>query len=239
MFSCADLLQIGLADDLPALEGLLVRAAGEMGFDLAAGVVVRGRFGSSGASVRPFGNTPEAFVDASRTVDIAVRDPVLTTLLGRPGLVTYDQNFYAAHGASDLWDWQSSYGYREGMAVAMHQHAYAEVFTFGVDGAKVPRDVGERLRLEAALRLVCMHAQAAAQRICFPSAAAPQDDLAPQELEALKWAQDGVSVWVTGDKMRISNMGVDQLLKSAQRKLGASSKPGAVLKAIQGGKLGG
>jgi DNA-binding CsgD family transcriptional regulator len=84
--------------------------------------------------------------------------------------------------------------------------------------------------------LICAHAQAAAQRLYFPVAgAAPTLD--KQEAEALQWAADGVSVWVTGDKMRISNHGVDQLLAAAQRKLGAPTRPAAVLRAIEGGLI--
>lgn len=237
MLKYEDLLEIGLAPDLPTFERLLAHAAGEMGFGLAAGVLVRGRFGSRGAAVRPFGNTPAAFVEASRTVDIAARDPVLTDLLAGPGVVRYDQAMYAGRGAGDLWEWQSQFGYREGMAVAMHQQTHAEVFTFGVDGQAVPTSAEARLRLEAELRLLCMHAQAAAQRIFFPVTAQAEAALVPDELEALKWARDGVSVWVTGDKMCISNMGVDQLLSSAQRKLGVSTRQGAVLRAIEGGKI--
>lgn len=238
MLSYPDVLEIGLAADQASFERLLVRAAGELGFGLAAGVMVRGRFGSRGAVVRPFGNTPAAFVEASRTVDIAARDPVLTDLLGRPGVVTYDQGLYASRGASDLWDWQAPYGYREGMAVAMHQAARSEVFTFGVDGSAVPHDTERRLRLEAELRLICMHAQSAAQRLYFPSTVQVEAAaLDRNELEALKWAKDGVSVWVTGDKLRISNKGVEQLLDSAQRKLGAATRSAAVLRAIEGGKI--
>jgi len=234
-----DLLEIGLAPDAATLERLLVRAASEMGFGLAAGVMVRGRFGSRAASVRPFGNTPSAFVEASRTVNIAARDPVLTDLLGRPCLVSYDHALYQSRKAGDLWDWQAAFGYRAGMAVSIHQPTHAEVFTFGVDGDELPADVEGRLRLEASLRLVCAHAHGAAQRIFFPGTHAAESRLSPDELEALKWAKDGVSIWVTGDKMCISNMGVERLLSTAQRKLGASTRAGAVLRAIQGGKIDG
>lgn len=232
-----DLLDIGLAPDVTTFERLLVRAAAELGYGLAAGVMVRGRFSSGRAAVRPFGNTPAAFVEASRTLDLAVRDPLLTALLARPGVVTYNQRFYVDGSAAELWDVQSPFGYREGMAVSMHTHSHAEVFTFGVDGHAVPATGEGRLRLEGELRLLCAHAQQAAKRLYFPEPAPAASRLGAQETEALKWAADGVSVWVTGDKMSISNMGVEQLLEQAQRKLGAASRQGAVLRAIDGGLI--
>lgn len=237
MLTYQDYLDIGLSPDAEILQARLVQAAAELGFGLAAGVMVRGRFATGRASVRPFGNPPEAFAEASRTLDIAVRDPLLGELMARPGVVTYDQAFYVAGQAADLWDWQSPYGYREGMAVSMHEASHAEVFTFGVDGYTLPKDREGRLQLEADLRLICAHAQAAAQRVYFPESVALHPELEPYEAEALKWAADGVSVWVTGDKLRISNQGVEQLLTTAQRKLGAASRPGAVLRAIEGGLI--
>lgn len=230
-----DLLDIGLAPDAQTFERLLVRAASELGYGLAAGVLVRGRFSSGRAAVRPFGNTPSAFVEASRTLDIAVRDPLLTQLLARPGVVAYDQRFYVDGSAAELWDVQAEFGYHEGMAVSMHQHAHGEVFTFGVDGQTLPTTRDGRLRLEADLRLLCSFAQEPAQRLYFPEVAEAKAQLGPQELEALKWAADGVAVWFTADKLRISDMGAERLLESAQRKLGAASRSGAVLKAIKGG----
>ena len=232
-----DLLEIGLSPDLATLEQLLVRAAGELGYGLAGGALVRGRLGSAGAVVRPFGNPPEAFLEESRAVDVAVRDPVLTALLGAPGLVVYDQTFYVQAGAAPLWDVQAPFGYREGMAVSMHEPGHAEVFTFGVDGSALPSAAEARLRLEADLRLVCASAQEAARRLCFPATQTSAPALSSGETEALRWAADGVAIWVAGDKMRISNRGVEQLLGQAQRKLGASTTRGAVLRAIRGGLI--
>ncbi|MEJ1934487.1 hypothetical protein WDZ92_30185, partial [Nostoc sp. NIES-2111] len=117
--------------------------------------------------------------------------------------------------------------------------AVGEVFSFGVDGDKVSSNPAERLRLEAGLRLLGAHAQAAAQRLFFPAAYQDRASLTATELEALKWASDGVSVWVVGDKLCVSAMRAQGLLDSARRKLGAATHAGAVLRAIEGGKISG
>lgn len=237
MLTYDDLLNIGLAPDVQAFERLLVSAAGELGYALAAGALIRGRFASGRSVVRPFGNPPAAFVEESRAVDVAARDPVLTHLLAQPGLLAYDQRFYLDRAAAELWDVQAPFGYREGMALSLHEVAHAEVFTFGVDGEALPSKLEDRYRLEADLRLICAHAQHAARRLYFPEVAAASVQLERHEAEVLQWAADGVSVWVTGDKMRISSQGVAHLLGEGQRKLGASSRHGAVLKAIEGGLI--
>lgn len=237
MLTFDDLLDIGTAPDVASFERLLVRAAGELGYGLMSGLLVRGRFASGRAAVRPFGNPPEAYVEQSLALDIAVRDPLLTQLLARPGVLAYDQRFYVDGQAPELWDVQAAFGYCEGMGVSLHERSHAEVFAFGVDGAAMPTDAEARLRLEADLRLLAAHAQPAARRLFFPETTRPVEGLAPLETEALKWAADGVSVWIAGDKMRIANRGVEQLLAAAQRKLGAASREGAVLRAIEGGLI--
>ncbi|PZP34566.1 MAG: hypothetical protein DI603_06335 [Roseateles depolymerans] len=234
MPSHLDLLELGAAPDAAALKSRLERVAAKLGYGLSGGTLIRGRLSSGRAAVHSFGNHPEAFLEASRSLDNALRDPLMARLQAEPGCVVYDQQLYTAAGSADLWELQARFGYRAGMAVALHELSHAEIFIFGVDGDAVPTDPAERLRLEIGLRMVALHAQAAALRIYTPEGAAA-NALSDLEAESLRWAAGGCSVWMTAEKMSVSEAAVMHLQREASRKLGAHSVPMAVARAMESG----
>lgn len=231
------LLDVGLSASASELQQQLIEAAGAMGFGLSAGALVRGRLASRKASVQSFGNPPAGFVEASRSLDVGLQDPLLTSMLAKPGVHTYNQDFYTTAGAAELWDNQAPFGYRAGMAISLHEPSHAEVFFFGVDGPdRMPEQPAQRLALEGQLRLLALHAHEAAKRLWTPATAANLDAITPEERTALKWARDGMCVWVQGDKLLHSRPGLVGAQRSAVRKLAASG-PAAVLRAIEGGLI--
>jgi DNA-binding CsgD family transcriptional regulator len=237
MLHYQQLLDIGTAADAVSLQARLSAAANELGFGIASGTLIRGRFSSGKALVRSFGNTPEGFTEAFKSADLGQRDPLLSRLLAQPGAVTYDQDYYANAGAGDLWEFQAPFGYAHGIAFAVHEPAHAEVFCLGIDGPDaLPSDPMTRMLLEADLQLIALHAQDAVKRLYLP-APPPAAALDKQELEALQWAAEGVSVWKTGELMVISEADARRVTSNAARKLGASNRPAAVLRAIQGGLI--
>lgn len=236
MLSYQDLVDIGLSPDAQTLQDRLVAAVGQLGFGLSAGALIRGRLASRKASVHSFGNPPPGFIEASKSLDIGLRDPLLTAMMARPGVFTYDQQLYANAGAGELWELQAPFGYRNGMAIAIHEPSHAEVFFFGVDSPDaLPSDQAERRRLEGTLRVMALHAQSAALRLHTPAGATDLNAVTKDEIESLRWAADGQSVWMTGDKVVITNRGAAQA--RATSKLGACSTPMAVLRAIEGGLI--
>src|SRR6187431_2399515 len=135
------LASIGEATDLDALTERVLKATHELGFGLVSGVLIQGRYGAPGAVAAFFGNPPEAYQESSESLADGVRDPVLSKLLAAPGFTRYDQSTYVDAGVTDLWDLQSSYGYRHGLAVSHHAPSHAEAFLLGVDGPdKLPTD---------------------------------------------------------------------------------------------------
>lgn len=239
MLTYQHFLDVGLAPDVDALQASLVAAVEAMGFGLLGGTLIRGRLSSGKAMVRALGVPPAGFLEASRSLDVGLRDPLLTAMQARPGCFTYDQAFYVDAGAGDLWDHQAAFGYRAGMAVAVHEYSHLELFSLGVDGPDpLPTDPAARLTLEANVRLLAAHAHDAAKRLWTPPPPAVDPGrLTGGELDGLRWARDGVAVWVTGDKLVYSNPGLAQQQRSAARKLGGGSGPAAVLRAIDGGLL--
>lgn len=80
----------------------------------------------------PVGNTPEAFVEAHLDKDNSLRDPVMFRLKRQSVPFTYDQTMYVNEGAADLWDLQAPFGYRSGIATALHMPGGMH-FLMGVD----------------------------------------------------------------------------------------------------------
>jgi LuxR family quorum sensing-dependent transcriptional regulator len=65
----------------------------------------------------------------------------------------------------------------------------------------------------------------------------PQVALSPREREALQWAAEGKSEWEIGERMGISEHGVDKHMRSARLKLGTTSRTHAVAEAIRQGLI--
>lgn len=238
MLSLQQLQDLGLASDLDSLNRHLVAAAEQLGFGLASAVLIRGSLHSGRAWVKSIGNTPAGFLEAQHSLDDTLRDPVMTALRRGVQPVVYDQGTYVEAGVADLWDAQAPFDYRCGVACSVHESSHAESFMLGIDRcAPVPTDPVERMRLVASTLMLTVHAQAAMQRLLTPQPSGAPVALEAAELETLRWAKDGYTVWQTGDRMVISHVHAEQLQRSAVRKTGASSVQGAVLRCIHGGLI--
>lgn len=234
MLTYQDLLDIGLSPDAETLQARLIAAVGELGFGLCGGMLVRGRIAK--LNIHSFGNPPDGFADIFKSTDLAKRDPFVAAMQAGQGCHTYDQAFYVNAGMGELWEHYASFGYRHGMAIAAHEFSHAEMFCFGVDGPDpLPKDKGAWFQLQGYLQLVAQHAHAASKRLHTPASTVDLNAVTKAEVEALRWAADAQSVWLTRGKVVITNMGRAQ--EQAVTKLGANSKPMAVLRAIEGGLL--
>lgn len=238
MLTYQDLLDIGSAPDVQTLQGRLASAVEHLGFGLCGGTLIRGRLASGKAATHGFGNYPDEFFQAAMSLDLGVRDPLLTAMLSRQGCFVYDADFYGAAGAGDLWDLQAPFGYRHGMAISIHEFSHAEAFCFGVDSPDpLPADPMERLRLQGNLTLLAQAAQSAAQRIHTLAPVVDLNTVTAEEVEALRWAAEAQSVSLHRGQVVVTNRGAAQ--RSAMQKLRASSAPMAVLRAIEGGLIDG
>lgn len=238
MLTYQDVLDIGSAPDAETLQARMVAAAGQLGFGLSGGTLIRGRLASQKALCASFGNPPEGFYEVFKSRDLAIRDPFLTAMQARQGCYVYDQEFYVKADAAALWESQAPFGYRHGMAVSIHEYSHAEMFCFGVDSPDpIPESPMERLRLQGSLLLLAQAAQSAAQRIHTPTPVVDLNAVTGEEVEALRWAADAQSVSLHHGKVVITNRGPAQ--RRAMEKLRATSAPMAVLRAIEGGLIDG
>jgi len=65
----------------------------------------------------------------------------------------------------------------------------------------------------------------------------PHVSLTQREREALQWAAEGKSEWEIGERMGISEHGVDKHMRSAREKLGTRTRVHAVAEAIRLGLI--
>jgi DNA-binding CsgD family transcriptional regulator len=226
--------QVSDAPDVAALESRLVRFAGELEFSYVNAVLV---IDPPGPRERPtfisIGNTPQPYEQASRDPADSARDPVIRRLKALSVPFLYDQALYAAEGAADLWETQAAFGYKTGIAVALHLPEFRH-FLLGVDrDSPLPRDEQQLSRLMADLQLLAVHAQHAACTLMAPDVPHSSPSLTPREAEILRWTMDGKTAWAVGAILGVTEATVNFHLRNVFKKLGASSKHQAVLKALK------
>jgi DNA-binding CsgD family transcriptional regulator len=183
-------------------------------------------------------NTPPAFKDTFTDVKDGRRDPVVQHCKRRSVPIIWSQDTYTAADQGDLWETQARFGYRTGIALALHMPE-GRHFMVGVDRDRpLPKEPIELTRIVADLQLFAVHAQDAAQRVLLP--AVPQSDLpslTPRELETLRWTMEGKTAWEVGNILGITERTAVLHANNATHKLGSANKHQAVLKALRLGLI--
>lgn len=230
-------LDVSQSCDVETFTRRLVGFAHELDFGIATAFLVTAVPGTEPV-VTSVGNTPAEFREASQNSKDAKRDPVIRRLKSLSVPFIYDQDLYVEDGAGDLWEQQAAYGYRTGIAVALHLPAHRH-FILGVNrDAALPREDEGLTRMLADLQFLAVHAQDAAQRLMAPPAANDETpDLTPRELDILRLTRDGKSAWAAGQILAISEHTVNFHLRNIQRKLNTTSKHQAVLAAMRLGLI--
>lgn len=233
-----DFLDVSEAGDVESLRARLVEFAARLDFGLVSAVLMRGELNSPTVTGQSVGNTPEAFIAASRSLDNARRDPVMSRLR-RGGLpLAYDQRLYVEDDAVDMWDLQAQFGYRCGIAVSCHSPSSNEHFFIGVDRPQALPSNEEKLhRLRSDVRLLAAYAQVAATRL-FSKANQGDDaslSLREREIECLRWAVIGKTAKETARHLGITERGVRFHLDNAKAKLGVYTKREAALICLERG----
>lgn len=182
-------------------------------------------------------NAPEEWIEASTSaINIRV-DPVIRHCKRNTVPIVWDEDTYESDGAGDMWRRQAEFGYRTGIAMALHMPE-GKHFYFGVDRETALPEGNELQRVVADLQLFAVHAQDAAIRLLLPASMQPErPSLTPRELEALQWTMEGKTAWEVGVLLGIAERTAVLHVNNAMHKLGAVSKHQAVLKALRLGLL--
>ena len=183
-------------------------------------------------------NTPQAYRDSFQNRENWRLDPVMQHCKRQSMPIIWSQKTYVSQGLGDKWEEQARYGYRNGIALALHMPEGRHFF-LGVDRDQpVPMHAGELTRVVADLQLFAVHAQDAAMRLLVPPAQRPERPaLTPRELEALRWTMEGKTAWGVGAVLGISERTAVLHVTNAMHKLGCVNKHQAVLKALRLGLI--
>lgn len=238
MISYQKFFDISQAGDLPTLERRLIDFANDMGFGLVGAIAVTDHADRESDYVM-LNNAPKGFAEATRNVPDSQRDPVLQKLKNTSIPFIYDQSLYVNSGAADLWEEQSAFGYKTGIAVALHL-PQGKHFMLGFDRADpLPSNDQTLTWMLANLQLMAVHAQDAALRLLVPRQSLSDFPyLTPRELEILKWTYARKTAWEVSQILSISQWTVNFHMRSILSKIGVHSKREAVAKALACGVLG-
>jgi len=215
----------------------LVRFTRHAGFDyVGATAVVDHVLGE--AEVVGVDNTPAGYAEAFENLTNRRTDPVLQYCKRQSVPIIWDQATYTQCGQGERWEEQARFGYRNGIALALHLPE-GRHFILGVDRDRpLPTDTAELTRLVADIQLLGVHALEAAMRLLVPEKQRPEAPaLTPREVECLSRTMDGKTAWEVGNLLGISERTTVLHLHNAMRKLGCVNKHQAVLKALRLGLI--
>ena len=227
-------MQAGSRDDF---RSEIVRFTKALGFNtVSAMAVVDHTVGRS--EFVSIDNAPPGYAEAINDVPSMRRDPVMQHCRRHSVPIIWDQATYLSQGLGELWEEQARFGYRTGIAMALHLPE-GRHFALGVERDQaLPTDGGELTRLVADLQLFAVHAQEAALRVLSPAPVlSDRPSLTPRELEALRWTMSGKTAWEVGAILGISERTAVLHITNAMHKLNCASKHQAVLKALRLGLI--
>lgn len=235
MSSLRDLRALGDVESPDELLNSLVRFAHELDFGVITALLAVER--PHPVSV-PLSNFPPGYEEVFRDVPSSQRDPVFQALFRAHTPVMWDKSTYVEADAADLWDVQAPFGLHTGVAVALHL-PNSRHFILGLDREKaLPTSDTKLARLLGDIQLFAVHAQEAAVRLLTPFAQPPKAvSLTPGEIEVLRWVMLGKDTAAIAQILGISARTVKFHTANASEKLGAETRHGAVLRAIEYGLL--
>jgi len=225
------------ARDRDEFLGHVVRFARQLGFETVSATTVIDHFLGESEFIS-VDNAPANFRQVYEDVGFGRQDPVMQHCKRQSVPIIWSRETYIGAGQADQWDEQARYGYRTGIAMALHLPE-GRHFVLGVDrDQSLPRDRSELTRMVADLQLFAVHAQEAALRIMLPAAQEPgAPNLTPREVESLRWTMDGKTAWEVGNILGISERTAVLHLNNAMHKMGCVNKHQAVLKALRMGLI--
>jgi DNA-binding CsgD family transcriptional regulator len=232
-----DYLSVLEAKDHDQFRSVVIHFAQQLGFETvsASAIVDRCDAGSEFVAIH---NAPLGFEKTFDDLSVGRRDPVMQHCKRQTVPIVWSQKTYLERGSIDLWDAQAQFGYRNGIAMALHMPD-GRHFLLGVDREQeLPADSGELTRMVADLQLFAVHAQDTAMRVLISEALQPERPaLTPREMEVLRWTMDGKTAWETALLLNIAERTTVQHLQNAMKKLQCNSKHQAVLKALRLGLI--
>jgi DNA-binding CsgD family transcriptional regulator len=231
-------LDVANSPDIDTLRARLISFANHMDFGLvSSGLIIERPGARNPPETHWVCNTPQGFLDSFHSAPDSTRDPVLTRMQRLSVPFVYDQQTYVQDAATDLWEQQAAFGYRTGVAVALHL-AHGRHYLLGIDRERpLPKSDRKLSRLLADIQLLAVHGQEAASRLFVSSNTPELPRFTAREIEILRWTMEGKTSWAVGAIIGLSEHGVNHHLRSIFRKLDVATKQQAVVKALSLGVI--
>lgn len=231
-----DYLDISQAPDKVTFRRRMLAFAHWMDFPMIGATLVTER-GASGPAFSYIGIKPPDFTSGADP-QLIKKDPVVAQLRVSHLPFVYDQGFYVAAGAPELWEMASPYGFRTGIQVAFQISRDQQVLV-GLDRERgLPRSGVKLHRLLSNLECFASFAADGARRFLEEGEQrGGAAVLTLREREVLLRILEGKSNWVIAQLMRVSENTVKFHLKSIFRKLEVSSRIVAATRAQAMGLL--
>jgi DNA-binding CsgD family transcriptional regulator len=183
-------------------------------------------------------NPPAAYTTLTHDRQRAKLCPVSQHCKHHGTPIVWDRSDYVRVDRDELWEGQAGFGYRTGIALALHLPEGRHVFVGVNRHQPLPADPAVVLGMVARLSLFVAFAQDSALRLLAPPV--PVRDfpaLTPRELESLRWTMEGKTAWEVGVILSISEQTAVRHLNNATHKLGCVNKHQAVVKALRLGLI--
>ncbi len=215
----------------------VIRFAHDMGFGLVSATTACDQLMGPPKFVT-VDNTPPKFRERFEAMDRRVQDPVMQHCKTSSRPIIWDQSTYVDKGLGEHWEEQASFGYRSGIAMALHlpegRHFFVGV---DLDGTLTPNP-GQLSRMVADLALFTVNAYEAASRVIVLTPGDPSEPhLTTRELEALRWTLEGKTAWEVGKILGITERTAVFHVNNAMHKLGCTTKHQAAVRAERMGIL--
>ena len=225
------------ATNLEQFRLVVIRFAQRLGFDKVSATVAVDKLGGNPEFLAVH-NTPRAFQNTFDDVSIGRRDPVAQHCRRNTVPIIWGQETYLRGNAIELWEHQAHFGYKNGIAMALHLPE-GRHFALGVERDQgLPVDGRELTRMVAELQLFAVHAQDTALRVLVSEGSRPElPALTPRELEVLRWTMEGKVTSEISAMLGIGDRTTVFHLQNAMLKLNCNSKHVAVVKALRLGLI--
>ena len=171
------------ATNLEQFRSVVIRFAQQLGFDKVSAMVAVDQLGGVPEFVAVH-NAPAAYLNTFDDLDVSRKDPIAQHCKKNTVPIIWDQRTYLESNAVSQWEHQAQFGYRSGIAMALHLPE-GRHFLLGVDRDQaLPSDSLELQRIVADLQLFAVHAQDTALRVLVSEGSRPElPALTPRELE--------------------------------------------------------
>ena len=225
------------ATNLDQFRSVVIRFAQQLGFDKVSAMVAVDHVGSPPEFVAVH-DAPLAYLQTYDDLSVSKRDPIAQHCKRNTVPIIWDQQTYLKNNVVEQWEHQAQFGYRSGIAMALHLPE-GRHFLLGVDRDQaLPTDGGELTRIVADLQLFAVHAQDTALRVLVSEAARPElPALTPRELEILRLTMDGKVTHEISTLLGIGDRTTVFHIQNAMLKLNCNSKHVAVVKALRLGLI--